>query len=105
MFLEGITNAKYVDAFKKIITDVLLFDLFMTIIYLIFTYDSSHWSGEGKDDDDTLAKKAGNRFYYSTMISTTLGMGPISPTSFTAKFITTVQLYVMIGFLPLLLGK
>ena len=81
----------------KFLITVLVFDILMTIIYLFIAYDSTQWDGVNNSNDKGLLNKIVNRFYYSVNVSTSFGLGPISPTSNLLKLITILQMYIAIG--------
>lgn len=87
---------------KMIILKLILFDVLMALIYLVFTYNSNHWTLYKNHKDDSLYDKFFNRFYYSLQVSSTLGLGPIIPDSKTSMFLTIVQIYVTISLFPFL---
>ena len=88
--LNLIIKKNIVQLFLKL----LIIDVVMTVVYLIFAYNSSDWTMYGEKSDDTLLKKILNRFYYSLNISTTLGLGPIGPNSVKIMIITILQIYI-----------
>ena len=88
----------------KILLTLFVVDIVMSCVYLLFCYDSDNWdTGEDNPNDSFLAKLF-NSFYYSTMVSTTVGLGPISPKSNLAKSLTLLQLYITFAVLPFALG-
>ena len=96
--------SKNVQRIIKVLTSLFLVDLLMTCIYLFFCYDTDHWDVSQEHPADSFLAKFFNRFYYSTMVSTTVGLGPMAPKSKLAKFLTLLQLYITFAFLPFALG-
>ena len=89
--------------FQKVInvlTSLFLVDLVMTCVYLFFCYDTDNWDVSEEHAGDSFLAKLFNRFYYSTMVSTTVGLGPIAPKSKLAKSLTLIQLYITFALLP-----
>jgi hypothetical protein len=70
--------------------------LITTVVYVVLTKDTNHWNGLEEADDDTLLKKITNRFYYSSMVYSTVGFGDITPKTRLARSLTNVQLIIVI---------
>jgi len=83
--------------FVKFLSTILAFDILMTLVYLAIAYDTEQWDGMDDHNDDGLFNKLINRFYYSVNVSTSFGLGPISPISNTLKVLTIVQIYMTLG--------
>ena len=64
--------------------------IIFSCVYLLVGFDTDEWNGLEKEDDDTLAKKAFNRFYFTIISFSTIGYGDISPKSFKLKGVTIV---------------
>ena len=93
--------------FQKVLNILLtlfVVDIAMSCVYLLFCYDSDNWDTGDDNPNDSLLAKLFNSFYYSTMVSTTVGLGPISPMSNLAKSLTLLQLYITFAVLPFALG-
>lgn len=90
--------------FSKVILQVLIFDCIMTAVYMIFAYDKDEWMmALAKDSDKGFWKKLLNRFYYSVNVSTTIGLGPISPNTTKTVILTLINIYCTLAFLPYIL--
>lgn len=88
---------------SSILIKIIILDIIATVIYLALAYDTDHWILYGDDhkmSDDSLYEKVINRFYYSVNVSTTLGLGPVSPNSKITILLTILQIYMTISLLP-----
>ena len=92
--------SKNVQKIIKVLTTLFLVDLLMTCVYLFFCYDTDNWDISEEEADQSFLGKFFNRFYYSTMVSTTVSLGPTAPKSKLAKFLTLIQLYITFALLP-----
>ena len=85
------------------ICKILILDFTASFIYLLLAYDTDHWEMYGNShslSDDTLSEKLLNRFYYSVNVSTTLGLGPVTPNSKITIILTIIQIFMTISLLP-----
>lgn len=89
--------SRQLEKFIKFLITIFAFDIIMTIIYLVIAYDTTQWDGIDDHDDNGIINKFINRFYYSVNVSTSFGLGPISPISNLLKLITIMQIYLTLG--------
>ena len=87
----------------KKVAAVFLFNVVMTIIYMISSFDTKKWSSFKKNNDISIINKFINRYYYSINITTFLGSAN-EPNDSTSKFITICQIFFVIIFLPFILS-
>ena len=88
---------------SSILFKIIVLDIIATFIYLLLAYDTEHWQVYGDNhhlSDDSLSEKILNRFYYSVNVSTTLGLGPVTPDSKLTIILTIIQIYMTISMLP-----
>ena len=88
-----------------VLLNLFIFDIIMVGVYMGLLYDSSNWLLSKQTKDDTFMDKVTNRFYYSLMISSTIGpSNDFAPSSRLGKIVTIVHIYLSIMFLPFLLA-
>ncbi len=88
-----------------VLLNLFVFDIIMVAIYMAFLYESSNWLLSDRTKDDTFVDKLTNRFYYSLMISSTIGpSNDFAPSSRLGKVVTICHIYLSIMFLPFLLA-
>lgn len=88
-----------------VLLNLFVFDVLMVGVYMAFLYESKNWLLSESTKDDTFADKLTNRFYYSLMISSTIGpSNDFAPSSRLGKLVTICHIYLSIMFLPFLLA-
>ena len=92
-----------INSIGKKVFAVFLFNVVMTIIYMISSFDTNKWDSFKKDNDINLIDKFINRYYYSINITTFLGSAN-EPNDTISKFITICQIFLVIIFLPFILS-
>jgi len=88
----------------NVLFSVLVVDIVMSCIYFLFCDDPDNWDTSHDIKNVTFLNKYFNHFYYSTMVSTTVGIGPISPKSNLVKLLTLFHVYITFAILPFALG-
>ena len=68
-----------------------------TILFYIVGPETRHWIGIKKKHDDSFWKKMFNRFYYTIICISTIGLGDIRPNTLSLKLFT-----VFLGILIIL---
>ena len=72
--------------------------LSLTAALMLLCRDArAHFSGLLPEDDDTLAKKAFNRLYFSATSISALGYGDIAPKSATARLLAMLAAFFTIA--------
>tara|TARA_B100000427_G_C14979354_1_gene364613 strand:+ start:28 stop:318 length:291 start_codon:yes stop_codon:yes gene_type:complete len=88
-------NNKLTTLLKNILVTVLSF----TILFTIFGYESKDWNGIEEEKDKTLLQKLFNRFYFSMVSFSTIGLGDISPK--TIKLRSIMIIYMIFVTVPI----
>ena len=83
------------------IKDYLRISAFALIFILCFTsflllFDSTHFLGFGKEDDNTLPKKFFNRFYFTVTTLSSTGYGDTTAKTVEMKFISMFLQFILI---------
>ena len=81
-------NNKLVTLLKNILLIVSSF----TILFTIFGYESKDWNGIEEEKDKTLLQKLFNRFYFSMVSFSTIGLGDISPKTIIIRSIMIIYM-------------
>ncbi len=81
-------NNKLTTLLKNILVTVLSF----TILFTIFGYESRDWNGIEEEKDKTLLQKLFNRFYFSMVSFSTIGLGDISPKTIILRSIMIIYM-------------
>tara|TARA_B100000902_G_C27264747_1_gene892859 strand:+ start:1260 stop:1550 length:291 start_codon:yes stop_codon:yes gene_type:complete len=81
-------NNKLTTLLKNILVTVLSF----TILFTIFGYESKDWNGIEEEKDKTLLQKLFNRFYFSMVSFSTIGLGDISPKTIILRSIMIIYM-------------
>tara|TARA_Y100000996_G_scaffold381896_1_gene336734 strand:+ start:298 stop:588 length:291 start_codon:yes stop_codon:yes gene_type:complete len=81
-------NNKLVTLLKNILVIVSSF----TILFTIFGYESKDWNGIEEEKDKTLLQKLFNRFYFSMVSFSTIGLGDISPKTIILRSIMIIYM-------------
>tara|TARA_Y100000994_G_C15563465_1_gene389315 strand:- start:342 stop:632 length:291 start_codon:yes stop_codon:yes gene_type:complete len=88
-------NNKLVTLLKNILVIVSSF----TILFTIFGYESKDWNGIEEEKDKTLLQKVFNRFYFSIVSFSTVGLGDISPKTTILRSIMII--YTILVIVPI----
>ena len=81
-------NNKLTTLLKNILVTVVSF----TILFTIFGYESKDWNGIEEEKDKTLLQKLFNRFYFSMVSFSTIGLGDISPKTIIIRSIMIIYM-------------
>ena len=81
-------NNKLTTLLKNILVTVLSF----TVLFTIFGYESKDWNGIEEEKDKTLLQKLFNRFYFSMVSFSTIGLGDISPKTIILRSIMIIYM-------------
>ncbi|VVU94625.1 hypothetical protein CPAV1605_350 [seawater metagenome] len=81
---------------QRIIFNVLKINLYCTIVYWLISFDDDHW--EGLDEvGATRFEKFFNRFYFSLMITSTVGVVSGVPKSMLCRSIVMIQVLLVMS--------
>ena len=84
-------------------TDLLIkiliyFGAMLFFLVILLAFDHTHWKGIDEENDETIAQKLINRFYFLSTTFSTAGYGDITPNTYTTKMIVIIiQFVVTIG--------
>tara|TARA_B100000902_G_scaffold398154_1_gene463982 strand:- start:1366 stop:1656 length:291 start_codon:yes stop_codon:yes gene_type:complete len=81
---------------KKTSYNLLILLVSFTILFTIFGYHSDDWNGIDEENDKTLTEKLFNRFYFSIISASTIGLGDISPRTLQLKIIMIIYAFLVL---------
>ena len=85
--------------YKKLARRFLIYLATLVIFAFIFLaagYDTKSWNGLEEQQDDTFAKKLGNRMYFTIISFSSIGYGDITPKTGLLKAITSILAMIVI---------
>ena len=77
--------------FRRELFAFVLVCLVFALLYTVVLWDSRHFRGIDPQTDVGFLQKLGNRFYFSSVTTSTIGYGDITPQTHVARALVSVH--------------